>query len=48
MTDRFFRFSEPLPDETDLCFVITPENGSEYRLDWFHFFSEAIENTPAD
>lgn len=44
MTDRFFRFDAPLPDETDLCFVITPEQGSEYRLDWFHFFAEAMEN----
>lgn len=48
MTDRFFRFDAPLPDETDLCFVITPEKGSEYRLDWFHFFAEAMENDPAD
>ena len=47
MSDRFFRFNEPLPDVCDLCLVIRPEDGSEYRLDWFHFFAEALENNPA-
>lgn len=37
-------FDAPLPDETDICFIVKPDADSELRMDYFHFFAEAIDN----
>ena len=37
-------FPEPLDDVTDVCLVLKPDPGSELRLDYIHFYPEAIDN----
>jgi len=37
-------FDAPLTDEMDLCLVLKPDAGSQLRIDFFHFFAEAIDN----
>ena len=37
-------FPEPLADVTDLCLILKPDSGSELRLDYFHFYPEALDN----
>lgn len=36
--------TEPLADVTDICLVLKPDPGAELRLDYFHFYTEAIDN----
>jgi len=37
-------FDEKLPDEMDICLVVNPEPDTQLRIDYFHFFPEAISN----
>lgn len=37
-------FDAPLPDVMDLCLVLKPQPDSQLRIDYFHFFPEAIDN----
>ena len=37
-------FDEPLPDVLDLCLVLKPLEGTELRIDFFHFFAEPLAN----
>ncbi|MBQ2956467.1 MAG: family 43 glycosylhydrolase [Clostridia bacterium] len=37
-------FDEPLPDELNLCLVLKPDEGTELRMDFFHFFAEPLAN----
>ena len=37
-------FDKPLPDVTDICIVMRPNEGSKMILDYFYFVAQPIEN----
>ena len=44
LTHMSIPISEPLADVMDICLVLKPDPGAEIKLDYFHFYPEAIDN----